>query len=550
MAAITYTAKRELVYARKASFIAFFNDLGNGAVDTSLYKGTGSATFTRATIATTVDAAGLVKQVASGVARSYYDPTTLAYLGYLAEGQRANLCVQSEDFSTTWVPTSLTVNANAIASPDGATTADKLNEAAASTSHFIAQSVTKAASAIQYSASVWVKAAERGFAYLWIDDAAGNAAWASWNLSTGAIVTAATSTGSFTGASASAAQSYPGGWWRLRLTATSNTATTIRIVIAPSITGSDTYNYLGVVNNGIYVWGSQLEAAAFASSYIPTTTVSVTRNADVLSYPSSGNASDTSGTLFAEYVPLFAASLATGGGVIALVGTGTDIIRLQRSTSMVMDVFDNGVQQCGSSLGSDVLGAINRVAMSYAVNSFRGSLNGAAIVADTSGTIGTHQNIQFDSGVTTYLFGTIRNVHSFPSQLTDAQLQEMTGADNVHILDSQYSLQPDLEQVELEDQFESQSHQPLGGGGPEVILHRNEQFVDVLTDILSELELAKYREFVTSVAAGEQFTFDAYGTLASPVDPRPAVLESKGFKPQRVGSTMLYRVPFRVKYVD
>ena len=41
--------------------------------------------------------------------------------------------------------------------------------------------------------------------------------------------------------------------------------------------------YLGNVNNELYVWGGQLELGTSVTSYIPTTTATVTRNADVIS---------------------------------------------------------------------------------------------------------------------------------------------------------------------------------------------------------------------------------------------------------------------------
>jgi hypothetical protein len=90
--------------ARGAPFYLPLNDLGSGAVNTTLNRGTGSATFTRATTATTVNSAGLIISVGSGVARSYYDPTTLQYMGYVAESARTNLVLNSlidgTDFST------------------------------------------------------------------------------------------------------------------------------------------------------------------------------------------------------------------------------------------------------------------------------------------------------------------------------------------------------------------------------------------------------------------------------------------------------------------
>ena len=48
----------------------------------------------------------------------------------------------------------------------------------------------------------------------------------------------------------------------------------------PSFTGDGT--------SGVYLWGAQIEAGSFASTYILTTTTAVTRNATVGNYPVTG----------------------------------------------------------------------------------------------------------------------------------------------------------------------------------------------------------------------------------------------------------------------
>ena len=50
----------------------------------------------------------------------------------------------------------------------------------------------------------------------------------------------------------------------------------------------------------IEVWGANFEAAAFPSSYIPTVAAAVTRNADVLTFPSAGSIDGTVGSLVFE----------------------------------------------------------------------------------------------------------------------------------------------------------------------------------------------------------------------------------------------------------
>ncbi len=63
--------------------------------------------------------------------------------------------------------------------------------------------------------------------------------------------------------------------------------------------GSATYNGDGV--SGLYIWGAQMEALEFASSYIRTEGSTVSRVGDLTSIPQSGNIKDDSDlTIFAK----------------------------------------------------------------------------------------------------------------------------------------------------------------------------------------------------------------------------------------------------------
>ena len=89
--------------------------------------------------------------------------------------------------------------------------------------------------------------------------------------------------------------------------------------------------------------------------------------------------------------------------------------------------------------------------------------------------------------------------------------------------------------------------QPIGGGAPEVLLNRSESTIDVTTQLLSDAQLLQWREILASVAAGEIFTFDPYGTIASPIEPHQAMLESEQYTEARLDVLMLYRISFTVR---
>jgi len=69
-----------------------------------------------------------------------HDPTTGESLGLLVEESRTNLLLQSEDFSTTWIASTLLITTNSISSPDGLTSADKIIPTSTNTtSHYLRQ---------------------------------------------------------------------------------------------------------------------------------------------------------------------------------------------------------------------------------------------------------------------------------------------------------------------------------------------------------------------------------------------------------------------------
>lgn len=268
---------------------------------TSQFKGFGkrttnfqslpNLTVTRASFAYGENADGSLRGFQAGQAR-----TTSKGLGVFEA--TTNLVTWSQDLSNAaWSPTGLgTVLPTAIAAPDGTVTGNKLPEDASNGAHRVLAATTKAASAITYTLSAYFKAAERSQVRLDFDDGGSNGAAAIFDASTGTVSTPAAASGTFTSPSATITPA-ANGWYRATLTATTNTATTLRWVTNVALAGS--FSYQGVAGNGVYVWGEDLRAGAYPVPYCPTTSSTATCAADQISL-AGVNISQT-GTFTASY---------------------------------------------------------------------------------------------------------------------------------------------------------------------------------------------------------------------------------------------------------
>lgn len=212
-------------------------------------------------------------------ARFNHDPVTGDTLGLLIEEQRTNLFTHSDDAQTAWATkVRLTVTSNSIAAPDGSISADTLVEDTANGGHYVERAVTQAANT-QITLSVFVKKNNRSD--IWLNVYANGYADSlrgAFNLDTG--VTSTSTGGTATGATATM-QNVGNGWFRIVLSGTPSTAVVTDCKPRVSIINGSTV-YTGDGTSGVYIWGVQLEAGAFATSYIPTVATTATREADVV----------------------------------------------------------------------------------------------------------------------------------------------------------------------------------------------------------------------------------------------------------------------------
>lgn len=86
------------------------------------------------------------------------------------------------------------------------------------------------------------------------------------------------------------------------------------------------------------------------------------------------------------------------------------------------------------------------------------------------------------------------------------------------------------------------------GGQTSGLLHRIEEGRQVKTGFIQDADLPAWREFLDSVAAAEIFNFDEYGTIASPDNPRQAIVEGSPTI-ARVGAIRIWEITITLRFV-
>jgi len=200
-----------------------------------------AAKFSRGSGATQVNAAGLIE----------YAPE--------------NLILRSEGMPTLWNPVDSSISPDVEVSPSGLTNADKLVENSLLASHRIEQSFTPISSTT-YTASIFVKPAERNFVLLGFTGGSMATTYVSANLSAETVSTAIGTP------IASSITKFANGWYRVSITLASTGVTSSFFDVRISTDGVwANRSYLGDGTSGIFLWGAQLERASTARTYYPTT---------------------------------------------------------------------------------------------------------------------------------------------------------------------------------------------------------------------------------------------------------------------------------------
>ena len=192
----------------------------------------------------------------------------------------------------------------------------------------------------------------------------------------------------------------------------------------------DGYGVADVPNTAtVYLWGVQVEAADYATSYIPTTGTTATRNADVCN--NSGSAQDFNseeGVLYAEIAAL--ANDGTSRRITLCDGTISNRVSLEfdeTSNKIKAFISSNNISQILEYTTSDIT-QFNKIAIKYKLNDMSIFLNGNEVASDLSGNMPINLNeLNFDGGTGgNDLYGKVRNLQVFTEALTDEQLEKLT----------------------------------------------------------------------------------------------------------------------------
>jgi hypothetical protein len=348
---------------------------------------TGSAlTCTRASVATVRNRDGLLETVSSHTARFEHDINGEC-LGLLSEAAAVNICLQSENLATTWTNSQSVDAQTQGTAPDGSRSANKLTDDSGGGTGVcaVSQSVT-VGTATRYSASAFLKADQLDWGAIVISGQGALNIFAYFDLTNGAV-------GATLGSDNVAAyiKEYKNGWYKCSVVFDSDAADTtgsfdIRIAEADndSVVARDG-------TSSILVWGAQLEANDFPTSYIKTTTTATQRFRDSVSGATSGFYNQLGGTF---YVKATLDNLSISGTRVALSfddTSTTDRINLYADGGEDASLFMASSNVSQASMGSASQGEFKNapfIAVARClVDDVEYWANGALVGTDTSATM-------------------------------------------------------------------------------------------------------------------------------------------------------------------
>ena len=377
--------------------------------------------FERNSIATRVNKAGLIETVGNDIPRIDY--TDNADGALLLENSATNSLLQSNQFNTTWTTSNITLTSEQVG-VGGSTDAWKIEKTAAN--GYIRHI---GINVVNGSVSVFAKK--------------GVSNWLRLGTSSGNIETYFDLENGIIGnkgnlVDTSKIVDMGDGWYRCSF---SYTGTATGVYLYPADNNGDTSQTSG----SVYLQYCQIEAGSYATSYIPTSGSSVTRQADTAT--GSGNSevfNDSEGVLFADISAL------ANDGTLRTITLGDNSssnavsFRYDNPNQITLYLNSNGANQCSFVASVPTL-LFNKCLIKYKANDFSAWVNGFEIGVDSSGitfSSGTLDRINFDIGYTSSnpFFGKTKEIAYYDEILTDLELETLTSYRSLNELVTELNL--------------------------------------------------------------------------------------------------------------
>jgi hypothetical protein len=333
----------------------------------------------------------------------------------LMEPTRTNLVTYSQMINA-WTKTNDTsVSGNVVVSPDGYSNADLI----ISSNNFSTNRATNTFTAVSgttYAFSGFVKQGPDNAPVAIRMLSSSNANLAGINIVFTAGVPAITATGLALNAKA---ESFGNGWYRISGTYVAPASETNRFAYYADTDGT---------NKSSYFWGAQLEAGAYATSYIPTTAATVTRNADsAFDTGISSLLGQTEGTVLIDmtFTPNF-------------VGRSIFVIDVNATTNFIHGIINNlnrvvfQIRQSGSNTNIITSSALSlgrhKIAFAYKSGDYALYIDGVQIGTSNSTVypVGTLNQLVFSSATYGNLEDRLNQALVFKTRLSNADLATLT----------------------------------------------------------------------------------------------------------------------------
>ncbi len=392
--------------------------------------------FTRASGGSYVDINGIIKYAGVNEARFDHDPITGESLGLLIEESRANLIQRSEEFNNSyWIKEDSFVRLAPITSPDGKQNAFKFIESldVNSSTHVlrISSNIIPFVSNEFYTFSIFVKPDEIDTIQMQFGVAAfgGSNPTARFLLKSKTIIFG----GGGTSISAKITE-HTNGWFRIQTTlrATSTSAAGISLYLWKG----EIRNYVGNGASGIFIWGAQLEAGSFPTSYIPTQASARTRaadNAQITGKNFSNFYNQNEGSIFCKYDRIGLSSADTPWGLND--ETNANSLRLvggvNNNSQRRFDILFSNIPQTQLILSTtETTNTLYKVAVFYKNRDSAGSYDGGSLVRGTPPFIPVVNTLSIGraslSSPSSIHNGHITRLTYYPKRLPDSNLQALT----------------------------------------------------------------------------------------------------------------------------